>query len=220
MPNIEVLTLSANYISSLTSLASCLCLRELFLRKNMIPSLSELCHLRPLIRLRVLWLAENPCCGMDHSQYRMTVLRCLPRLQKLDNQSVTEDEVARAVLEGEEITTPSGDAQNQLSNNGLPDSEAENDPLNYNMEETNKIREELGMKPLSRDKFPSISSSPSTKENKPAVKKRHTLDAVLLLLKDLDEDELQVVYEATRNRLEISTLDSGSLRFTENNETN
>ena len=52
----------------------------------MIPSLSELSHLRPLTRLKVLWLAENPCCGTDTSQYRLTVLRCLPRLQKLDNQ--------------------------------------------------------------------------------------------------------------------------------------
>lgn len=33
-----------------------------------------------------------------------------------------------------------------------------------------KIREELGMKPLSRDKFSSL-SSPSTRENKPSLKK-------------------------------------------------
>lgn len=56
----------------------------------MIPSLSELCHLRPLTRLRVLCLAENPCCGTDPSRYRQSVLRCLPRLQKLDNQGEYE----------------------------------------------------------------------------------------------------------------------------------
>ncbi len=77
---------SLNSITSLSPLAGCLSLCELYLRKNMIPSLSELSHLRPLTRLRVLWLAENPCCGSDPSQYRLTVLRCLPRLQKLDNQ--------------------------------------------------------------------------------------------------------------------------------------
>ncbi len=33
-----------------------------------------------------------------------------------------------------------------------------------------KIREELGMKPLSRDKFPSL-SSPSTRESRPSLKK-------------------------------------------------
>ncbi|KAM6918311.1 cilia and flagella associated protein 410 [Xenentodon cancila] len=209
MPNIEVLTLSVNSISSLSPLAGCLCLSELYLRKNMIPSLSELSHLRPLTRLRVLWLAENPCCGTDSSRYRLTVLRCLPRLQKLDNQVVTEDEVALALVEGEEVRTPTGNIQNQLSNNGLPDAETENDPLNYNMEETNKIREELGMKPLSRDKFSSL-SSPSTREK--TFKKTHILDAVLLLLRDLDEDELRVVQTATQNRLQTYTLGSGDIQ--------
>ncbi|KAM9350073.1 cilia and flagella associated protein 410 [Symphorus nematophorus] len=210
MANIEVLTLSVNSISSLSPLAGCLSLCELYLRRNLIPSLSELSHLRPLTRLRVLWLAENPCCGTDPSQYRLTVLRCLPRLQKLDNQVVTEDELALALMEGEEVTTPPGSLQNQLSSNELPDAETENDPLNYNMEETNKIREELGMKPLSRDKFPSL-SSPSTRENKLALRKTHTLDAVLLLLRDLDEEELRIVHTATQNRLQTYTLDSETL---------
>ncbi|KAG8013917.1 Protein C21orf2 [Nibea albiflora] len=210
MANIEVLTLSVNSISSLSPLAGCLSLCELYLRKNMIPSLSELSHLRPLTRLRVLWLAENPCCGPDSSTYRLTVLRCLPRLQKLDNQVVTEDEIALALTEGEVVTTPPASLQNQLPTNGLPDAETENDPLNYNMEETNKIREELGMKLLSRDKFPSL-SSPSTRESKLSMKKTHALDAVLLLLRDLDEEELRVVHTATQNRLQTYTLDSETL---------
>ncbi|XP_038574595.1 cilia and flagella associated protein 410 isoform X2 [Micropterus salmoides] len=210
MANIEVLTLSVNSISSLSPLAGCLSLCELYLRRNKIPSLSELSHLRPLTRLRVLWLAENPCCGTNSSQYRLTVLRCLPRLQKLDNQVVTEDEIALALAEGEVVTTPPSSVQNQLSTNGLPDAETENDPLNYNMEETNKIREELGMKLLSRDKFTSL-SSPSTRENKPSMKKTHTLDAVLLLLRDLDEEELHVVHTAAQNRLQTFTLESETL---------
>ncbi|XP_026170314.1 cilia and flagella associated protein 410 [Mastacembelus armatus] len=211
IPNIKVLTLSVNSISSLAPLAGCLSLCELYLRRNMIPSLSELSHLRPLKHLRVLWLAENPCCGADYGQYRLTVLRCLPHLQKLDNQVVTEDEIALALMEGEEVTTPPGSVQSQLSSNGLPDAETENDPLNYNMEETNKIREELGMKPLSRDKFPSL-SSPSTREMKSSMKKTHTLDAILLLLKDLDEEELHIVHTATQNRLQSYTLDSEMLK--------
>ncbi|XP_042284433.1 cilia and flagella associated protein 410 [Thunnus maccoyii] len=214
MPNIEVLTLSVNSILSLSPLAGCLSLCELYLRRNMIPSLSELSHLRPLTRLRVLWLAENPCCGTDSSQYRLTVLRCLPRLQKLDNQVVTEDEIALALMEGEEVTTPPSTVQNQPSANGHPDAETENDPLNYNMEETNKIREELGMKPLSRDKFPSL-SSPSTRDTRLSMRKTHTLDAVLLLLRDLDEEELHVVHTATQNRLQNYTLDSGESLHTQ-----
>lgn len=49
---------------------------------------------------------------------------------------VTDEELALALVDGEEVTTPPGSLQNQLSNNGLPDAETENDPLNYNMEET------------------------------------------------------------------------------------
>lgn len=50
--------------------------------------------------------------------------------------AVTEDEIGLALMEGEVVTTPPGSHQNQLSTNGLPDAETENDPLNYNMEET------------------------------------------------------------------------------------
>uniref|UniRef100_A0A3B4ZRC5 Cilia and flagella associated protein 410 n=1 Tax=Stegastes partitus TaxID=144197 RepID=A0A3B4ZRC5_9TELE len=202
---------SVNSISSLSPLAGCLALTELYLRRNMIPSLSELSHLRPLTRLRVLWLAENPCCGTDSSQYRLTVLRCLPRLQKLDNQVVTEDEIALALMEGEEVTTPPGSNQNQLSSNGLPDTETENDPrthTDYN-QSTNIFF--LGMKPLSRDKFSSL-SSPSTRETKLSLKRTHTLDAVLLLLRDLDEEELHIVHTATQNRLQTYTLDSETFK--------
>lgn len=207
IPNIEVLTLSVNSITSLAPLAGCPNLCELYLRRNMIPSLSELSHLRPLSRLKVLWLAENPCCGTDPDRYRLTVLRCLPCLQKLDNQVVTEEEVALALAQGDEVTTPTEPVQNQPSTNGHADTETENDPLEYSMDETNKIREQLGMKPLPRDKFPSL-SSPSTRESRLLMKKSHTLDAILLLLKDLDEDELLVVHTATQNRLQMFTINS------------
>ncbi|XP_059200703.1 cilia and flagella associated protein 410 [Centropristis striata] len=204
--NIEVLILSVNSISSLSPLSGCLSLCELYLRRNSIPSLSELSHLRPLTRLRVLWLAENPCCGAGSSQYRLTVLRCLPRLQKLDNQVVTEDELALALVEGEEVSTPPGSLQQQLPTNGRPDGETENQPLNDNMEEN---REESGMKASSRDKFPHSSSS--MRENRPAMNKTHSLEAVLLLLKDLNEGELHIVHTATQNRLQTFTLDSETM---------
>uniref|UniRef100_A0A8C7RLT5 U2A'/phosphoprotein 32 family A C-terminal domain-containing protein n=1 Tax=Oncorhynchus mykiss TaxID=8022 RepID=A0A8C7RLT5_ONCMY len=165
---------SVNSILSLSSLSGCVCLSELYLRRNLIPSLSELSHLRPLTRLRVLWLAENPCCGTVPSQYRLNVLRCLPRLHKLDNQVVTEEELVFALNEGEEITTPPAAAQKQFSTGGQPENvsstngqteaESENDPLNYSMEETNKIREQLGMKPIPRDKFSSPSPRPAARK--------------------------------------------------------
>ncbi|XP_016105173.1 cilia and flagella associated protein 410 [Sinocyclocheilus grahami] len=86
IPNIEVLTLSANQISSLEHISSCRHLSELYLRRNSIASLSELKHLQQLSRLKVLWLAENPCCDAEPHRYRMTVIRNLPGLHKLDNQ--------------------------------------------------------------------------------------------------------------------------------------
>lgn len=49
---------------------------------------------------------------------------------------VTEDEMALALMEGDEVNTPPNTVQDQISTNGLPDAETENDPLNYNMEET------------------------------------------------------------------------------------
>lgn len=68
-------------------MSRCRQLSELYLRRNLVPSLAELAHLQGLPRLRVLWLAENPCCGANPHRYRMTVLRALPHLQTLDNQS-------------------------------------------------------------------------------------------------------------------------------------
>jgi hypothetical protein len=83
MPNVEVLSLSVNNIESLRVFASCVHLRELYLRKNRIANINELCYLQSLPKLRVLWLSDNPCA--EHPAYRATVLRALPSLEKLDN---------------------------------------------------------------------------------------------------------------------------------------
>ncbi|XP_036443058.1 cilia and flagella associated protein 410 [Colossoma macropomum] len=198
IPNIEVLTLSANKISSLEHISNCQNLTELYLRRNDIQNLSELGHLKNLACLKVLWLAENPCCEPDPVKYRLTVLKNLPGLHKLDNQVVTEEELALALEQGEEIVTPPGPIS-ASSTNGLAEADSENDPLNYSMEETNKIRAQLGMKPIPRDKFPSF-SSPRELGASPK-KKSHTLEAVLLLLKDLDVEELKIVQSATENKL-------------------
>ncbi|CAO2608542.1 Cilia- and flagella-associated protein 410 [Lemmus lemmus] len=104
MPSLEVITLSVNSVSTLEPVRGCRRLSELYLRRNRIPSLDELFYLKELPHLRVLWLAENPCCGTSPHLYRMTVLRNLPHLQKLDNQAVTEEELTRALIEGDEIT--------------------------------------------------------------------------------------------------------------------
>ncbi|XP_044532534.1 cilia- and flagella-associated protein 410 isoform X1 [Gracilinanus agilis] len=244
LPSIEVITLSVNSVSSLEPVSHCLQLSELYLRRNHIGSLDELFYLKELPRLRVLWLAENPCCGPDPRHYRMTVLRNLPGLQKLDNQTVTEEELSQALIEGEEITTApvSQDAQNghpELSCElSAVDSSAdpENDLLVDSMEETNKIREQLGMKPLARDRFPAFSPRASVSSRKKRVSgpgstppctqcedgpmgapglptnpeagllaappENNILNAVILLLKELDMEGLETVHQTVGHRLQ------------------
>ena len=57
-------------------------LKELYLRKNSIRDISEIGCLKCLPKLRVLWLSDNPCASVE--KYRMTVLKNLPKLTKLD----------------------------------------------------------------------------------------------------------------------------------------
>ncbi|XP_075988217.1 uncharacterized protein LOC142984472 isoform X6 [Anticarsia gemmatalis] len=101
MPNVEVLALSINKIRTLVDFAGCRRLRELYVRKNEIGELSEIRHLRRLPDLTSLWLDENPCT--QHPEYRMTVLRNLPNLEKLDNVPVQPDEVQEAMRRGVHI---------------------------------------------------------------------------------------------------------------------
>ncbi|XP_045782740.1 uncharacterized protein LOC123879185 [Maniola jurtina] len=101
MPNVEVLALSINKIRSLVDFASCRRLRELYVRKNEIRDLAEIRHLRHLPDLTSLWLDENPCTL--HPEYRMTVLKNLPNLEKLDNVVVHPEEVQEAIRKGVHI---------------------------------------------------------------------------------------------------------------------
>ncbi|CAK1592947.1 unnamed protein product [Parnassius mnemosyne] len=101
MPNVEVLALSINKIRTLDDFAGCRRLRELYVRKNEIRDLAEIRHLRHLPDLTSLWLDENPCT--QHPEYRMTVLRNLPNLEKLDNVIVQPEEVQEAMRRGAHI---------------------------------------------------------------------------------------------------------------------
>lgn len=87
LPNVEVLSLSVNRISSLKDFSNCSKLQELYLRKNEVADLAEVYHLAGLQDLRVLWLSDNPCAELP--QYKATVLKILPQLQKLDNDDLS-----------------------------------------------------------------------------------------------------------------------------------
>uniref|UniRef100_A0A673SP81 Cilia- and flagella-associated protein 410 n=3 Tax=Suricata suricatta TaxID=37032 RepID=A0A673SP81_SURSU len=205
MPSLEVITLSVNSVSSLEPVSRCRQLSELYVRRNRIPSLAQLHYLKGLPRLRVLWLAENPCCGADPHLYRMTVLRNLPHLQKLDNQTVTEEELSRALLEGEEVTAPGGEG----AGNGQPelsyglsalntDAETQRDALGCG-EEAASVRGQFGLQPPSRDQFPSFSQREDMSSHRD---RNNVLTAILLLLRELDAEGLQAVHQTVLSRLQ------------------
>lgn len=90
LPNLEILALSVNFVSSLKDLAECKALKELYLRKNHVTALGEMQHLSGLTQLKTLWLCDNPCA--THHLYRMYAVRCCPGLKQLDSAEVTDAE--------------------------------------------------------------------------------------------------------------------------------
>ncbi|XP_055463255.1 cilia- and flagella-associated protein 410 isoform X1 [Psammomys obesus] len=200
MPSLEVITLSVNCVSTLEPVRGCRRLSELYLRRNRIPSLNELFYLKDLPHLRVLWLAENPCCGSSPHLYRMTVLRNLPHLQKLDNQAVTEEELTRALMEGDEITTAPG---REGAGNGCPkpsytlgsvtsETETSQSLLSY-PEEIDRVQGQTA-----GDQCPSFSQRDALRSHK----NRNILTAILLLLQELDAEGLEAVQQTVGRRLQ------------------
>lgn len=247
LPNLEVCSLSVNNITTLKDFSHCENLKELFIRKNNIKDLSEICHLKSLPNLRNLWLADNPCDQTEN--YRQTVLKTLPNLQKLDNIAVTDDDLSQAdelgvdlsedfsqeEVETEVIHDEEKDSEQEVSQeccegekeleklcenetfkktNGAinrKDRETKEekktdkslrdsmlDPVTLSWEETNKIREELGLKPLPIEKITSPKPVPSSKERS---RNAHVLQAVLILLRELDKDSLEIVQNTIQRKL-------------------
>uniref|UniRef100_A0A2K6F1C5 Cilia- and flagella-associated protein 410 n=1 Tax=Propithecus coquereli TaxID=379532 RepID=A0A2K6F1C5_PROCO len=205
MPSLEVVTLSVNSVSNLEPVSRCQHLSELYLRRNCIRSLAELFYLKDLPHLRVLWLAENPCCGANPHRYRMTVLRNLPSLQKLDNQAVTEEELSRALMEGEEITAPGREGVGSscpeqpscMLSSSSSTAETGRDPLSCCEEEADSIQDQLRLKAPSQDRFPSFSQRDVSNSHK----NRNVLTAILLLLRELDVEGLEAVQQTAGSRL-------------------
>ncbi|XP_071567784.1 uncharacterized protein [Temnothorax nylanderi] len=104
MKNVEVLSLSINNINTLADFQYCHKLQDLFIRRNNIKDLNEVCYLQGLPNLRNLWLGENPCAEKDG--YRLAVLRALPNLEKLDDKVVSPEEVQTAMAIGRPLIHP------------------------------------------------------------------------------------------------------------------
>jgi Leucine-rich repeat (LRR) protein len=90
MPNLEVISLSLNKITTMRDIVGCSKVAEIYLRKNNICDLKEISYLSSLTRLKVLWLSHNPCA--EHAYYRAFVVYSIPSLVKLDNAEVTQAE--------------------------------------------------------------------------------------------------------------------------------
>jgi len=101
LDKVEVLSLSINNVKTLKFFRHNTKLRELYLRRNEVPDLSELGYLAKLVDLKVLWLSHNPVAAKP--EYRATVLRMLPNLAKLDDKDVTAEEVEQAKTGGLEV---------------------------------------------------------------------------------------------------------------------
>ena len=59
---------SVNCITTLADIQNCKNLQELYIRKNKIPDLNEVCWLRDLTKLKNLWLEENPSCNQTQPE--------------------------------------------------------------------------------------------------------------------------------------------------------
>ena len=115
LPNLEVVALTVNQLSTLEDFQQCYKLKELYLRKNSIPAdVRQLDYLSTLSSLKVLSLIENPISRLLPN-YRLMVLKYLPQLEKLDDIPVTHEELEEArdvemdngyLVEEPENTTP------------------------------------------------------------------------------------------------------------------
>ena len=76
MTSLEVLSLSVNNISTLKDIGQCSNLQELYIRRNAVSAISELNYLKPLPKLRILWLEDNPIASTPN--YRTKVIQELP----------------------------------------------------------------------------------------------------------------------------------------------
>uniref|UniRef100_A0A1B6KDI3 U2A'/phosphoprotein 32 family A C-terminal domain-containing protein n=1 Tax=Graphocephala atropunctata TaxID=36148 RepID=A0A1B6KDI3_9HEMI len=128
--NVETLSLSVNRIRTLSDFQNCKRLKHLFVRKNEIRDLNQVCYLQDLPALTTLWLAENPCANSPG--YRLAVLKALPNLEKLDDVSVTPEERSEAQRIGMFLHHPDHDEQYADS----PESEVEPVVSGYAEEDT------------------------------------------------------------------------------------
>lgn len=202
LPNLEVCSVSSNFIESLEDFKDCVSLKELFARNNNISELHEICHLKNLVNLRVLWIDKNPVSQLEG--YRETVLRALPHLEKLDNLVVTSEEVSLAQTNGMEICLPDQKEPTPHQQEEVPRFSNWKEAITHSIEEINKVRAEHGLPTLSLENLlpDHYMSTHNSERNEEFTKNTHILQAVLQLVKELDELSLKLVRKSIDRKLE------------------
>lgn len=189
MGNVEVLSLSVNKIATLRDFQFCPRLTELYLRKNLIADLAEVQYLQSLPVLKVLWLWDNPCA--EAPNYRSYVIRCLPNLVKLDNQPIAPEE--RKAAAGE---VPPARPVQQEARRDPPASQALREAPR---EVPREAPREFPQRQPSSEQRPTEPRAPrarveaSRQNGSSDSRSENILCAVLALLKELDDSELELV---------------------------
>ncbi|KAF6019857.1 C21orf2 [Bugula neritina] len=191
--NVEVVSLSVNDITSLEDFQNCRNLQELYIRKNKISNLNEIYYLKKLPKLRTLWLADNPCA--TGTLYRMTVLKNLPNLNKLDNAVVETDELNVAIDQGADLVIPEG--AEKFAEVQSEDS-AENIGKVTTLGDSNELNANLECRPLPEEKV----AVPSKSGDATKFRDENILHAVLTLVKELNAESLESVVKACQDQLQ------------------
>jgi len=203
MPNVEVLSLSVNRIASLKEFSNCAKLQELYLRKNNIADLSEIRYLINLQELKILWLWDNPCA--DTPNYREYIIKMLPNLVKLDNETITPEERSAAsklnINFGDFHVSPK--EQNDPYSGKKPTFDNIESQNKYSNEYQNQIppsKEEYSVRRSGSIEQPNkgIYSNPSTYTSR---NNENILSAIFSLLKELDDKGLEFVKEDIDKKL-------------------
>uniref|UniRef100_A0A6U4TTX4 U2A'/phosphoprotein 32 family A C-terminal domain-containing protein n=1 Tax=Hemiselmis andersenii TaxID=464988 RepID=A0A6U4TTX4_HEMAN len=174
LDQVEVLSLSVNKITSLEEFRHCSHLTELYLRKNEIGDIREVEYLRGLKHLSILWLCDNPCVGSSPSEYRRQVIALLPKITKLDNIDVTDEE--RSSAEAAQTQHPQPPRPQRTG----PKTAPANGGLSRHEQDARQVK----------------------REESPKGSTGNVATAVLALLRELSADELEQVCGAAKSLLQ------------------
>mmetsp|Transcript_27191 Transcript_27191/g.24077 ORF Transcript_27191/g.24077 Transcript_27191/m.24077 type:complete len:236 (+) Transcript_27191:34-741(+) len=191
IPNVETVSLSLNKISSLANFRDCNNLKELYLRKNKIENLKEIHHLKHLPNLKVLWLWDNPLS--NHKHYRLYIIKVLPKLKKLDNAAVSQEEklaakkLDLATIENEESEIEGDDTE-------------ENKKVNDSYMKNNIVKRDQIRKPPAGISSGGYNRGMFKKGSSLSQRNDNILTAVVALVQELDGNGLDLLQKEIEKR--------------------